>query len=188
MPVTGARSDAHASSPPWSEADRLALLRSYDILDTAPEQAFDDLVLIARSICKTPIGLVTFVIEGRQWFKSETGLGLRETPIDVSFCTHVLLQPHLFVVPDTTKDRRFDCNPLVTGEPYLRFYAGAPITTSNGVPLGTLCVLDYEPRPGITPEQGEVLLALARQGGIVLEHRRALSCLREYEAASPERC
>jgi GAF domain-containing protein len=171
----------NASPPPLGEADRVALLRSYGILDTAPEQAFDDLVLIACSICKTPIGLVTFVTEGRQWFKSEVGLGLRETPIDIAFCAHVLFQPHLFVVPDTTKDSRFDCNPLVIGEPYLRFYAGALITSNNGVPLGTLCVLDYEPRPGITPEQGEVLLALARQGTILLEYRRTLSRLREYE-------
>jgi GAF domain-containing protein len=158
----------------WSEAGRLATLEAYGILDTPPEQAFDDLARIAAVVCKTPVALFNLVAEDRQWFKAEVGLGKRETPIDVAFCTHVILQPHLFVIADTTRDPRFNCNPLVTDEPFLRFYAGAPLLTGNGVPLGTLCVLDYAPRPGVTPEQGEVLMALARQGTILLEYRLAL--------------
>ena len=163
-----------AESQGWTETERLAALAQYDILDTPPEQPFDDLARLASLMCKAPIALVNFVTGKRQWFKAEHGLGLRETPLDVAICTHVILQQHLFIVPDTTKDPRFDCNPLVTGEPYLRFYAGAPLVTADGLPLGTLCVLDYVPRPGLTLEQGEVLLTLARQCSLLLEYRRAL--------------
>jgi GAF domain-containing protein len=110
----------------WNEADRLAMLEAYAILDTPPEQAFDDLARLAAMMCKAPVALVNFLSEDRQWFKAKVGLGRRETPIDIAFCTHVIRQSHLFVVPDTTKDHRFNCNPLVTEEPFLRFYAGAP--------------------------------------------------------------
>jgi len=158
----------------WTEAERLAALSSYDILDTQPEQPFDDLARLAALMCRAPIALVNFVAESRQWFKAEVGFGRSETPLDIAFCTHVILQPHLFVVPDTTKDARFDCNPLVTDEPFVRFYAGSPLLTGDGLPLGTLCVLDYTPRLGLTPQEGEVLLALARQCSVLLEYRRAL--------------
>jgi len=158
----------------WSDADRLAALDAYDIVDTPPEQAFDDLARIASLVCRTPVALVNFVTHNRQWFKAEIGLGRRETSLDVAFCSHVILQPHLFVVPDTTKDPRFNCNPLVTDHPFLRFYAGAPLVTGTGVPLGTLCVLDYAPRLGLSTDEAEILLALARQGTVLLEYRRAL--------------
>lgn len=158
----------------WTEPDRLAALSSYDILDTPPEEAFDDIARLAGLMCKAPVALVNFIAAKRQWFKAEVGLGRRETPLDIAFCTHVILQPHLFVVPDTTKDARFNCNPLVTGEPYFRFYAGSPLLAASGLPLGTLCVLDYVPRPGLTAEQGEVLLTLARHSSVLLECRRAL--------------
>ncbi|MFC4173476.1 PAS domain-containing protein [Microvirga sp. GCM10011540] len=147
----------------WEEADRLAALRNFEILDTDPEPAFDDLATLATRICDAPIGVLNFIDEGRQWFKSEIGLGVRETPLDISICARAILQPGLFVVPDTTKDPRLTCNPLITGEPNLRFYAGALLETEDGLPLGTLCVLDYNPRPeGLTKEQEEALQALAR--------------------------
>jgi GAF domain-containing protein len=167
--------------PGWSEADRNRAVQMYGIVDTPPEQAFDDLAVIAAHVCNAPIALVNFLFEGRQWFKAEIGFGRHETPIDLAFCTHVICQPHLFVVPDTTKDDRFSGNPLVTGVPHLRFYAGAPLIAPDGVPLGTLCVLDYAPRAGITLAQGEVLLALARQATMLLELRRATRRLAELE-------
>jgi GAF domain-containing protein len=172
---------AVAHKPRWSEAERLAALYAYDILDTLPEQEFDELARIAAYVCSAPIALVNFLAEDRQWFKAEIGLGRKETPIDLAFCTHAILQPDLFVVPDTTQDIRFNCNPLVTEEPYLRFYAGALIVTNAGVPVGTLCVLDYVPRPGISLEQGNMLLALAHQATLLLELRLTRRRLAEYE-------
>lgn len=162
-------------SPSWTESERLAALRGYRILDTAPEEAFDDFVRLAGGICEAPIAVINLIDECRQWFKSEIGLGVRETPLDVSICAYAILQPGLFVVPDTTDDPRFDCNPLVVGAPHLRFYAGAPLETADRLPLGTLCVLDYAPRPGgLTERQGFALQALARQVMAQLELRRAL--------------
>jgi GAF domain-containing protein len=155
----------------WSEPERLTALDTYGVLDTPPEPEFDELARIAAHVCSTPIALVSFVSEHRQWFKAEVGFGTRETAIDLAFCSHAILQPDLFVVPDTTEDPRFSANPLVTGEPHVRFYAGAVITTGNGIPLGTLCVLDQVPRPGITLEQGDMLLALAHQAAVLLEYR-----------------
>jgi GAF domain-containing protein len=156
----------------WTEAERLKALHSYGILDTPPEPEFDGIARIAAVVCQTPIALVNFVAEDRQWFKAEIGVGRRETPLDVAFCTHALLQPDLFVVPDTHKDPRFNCNPLVTDWPHLRFYAGALVLSGEGLPVGTVCVLDQEPRDGLTAEQGEVLLILARQVTTLLEYRR----------------
>lgn len=147
----------------WREADRLAALRRYGILDDA-EAHFDDFVKIAAQICDAPIAVVNFIDEHRQWFAAELGLGVRETPLDVSICAHAILQPGVFVVPDLTQDRRFDRNPLVTGDPRLRFYGGALLETAAGLPLGTMCVLDYEARPqGLTEHQSFALQALARQ-------------------------
>jgi GAF domain-containing protein len=113
----------------------------------------------------------------RQWFKAEIGLGVRETPLDSSICAHAILQPGLFVVPDTSKDPRFDRNPLVTGEPYLRFYAGALLQTPEGLPLGTVCVLDDKPRD-LTDEQAFTLQALARQ---VMAHLELRASAKEAE-------
>src|SRR5829696_5407889 len=133
--------------------------RGYRILDTLPEPAFDEIARIAALICKASIAVVSLIESERQFFKAEIGLGVRETPLGVSFCAQAILQRELFVVPDTTKDPRFSSNPLVTGEPHLRFYAGALLETPEGLPIGTVCVLDHdEPRPeGITQEQGEML-------------------------------
>jgi len=134
-----------ADTPP-NESGRLQSLRSYGILDTPPETAFDDLTRIAAHVCETPIAVVNLIDEGRQWFKSEIGLGVQETPLEPSICAHAILQPGVFVVPDTLEDARFRNNPLVTGEPHLRFYAGALLKTPEGHALGTVCVLDYRPR------------------------------------------
>jgi signal transduction histidine kinase len=156
-----------------NEMARLRALRSYGILDTAVEPAFDDITRIARYVCQTPISLISLVDEGRQWFKSEVGLGIRQTPLEQSFCAHALLQHSFLEVPDTRRDSRFDCNPLVTGAPHLRFYAGALLRTPDGLPLGTVCVLDDKPRQ-LSSEQRDILAALARQVMSQMEFRRAL--------------
>jgi anti-sigma regulatory factor (Ser/Thr protein kinase) len=160
-----------------NEAARLKALHQYKILDTAPEQAFDDLTLIAAQICGVPIALISLVDEDRQWFKSRVGVGLRETPRSVSFCAHAILQQGIFTVADTLNDARFRDNPLVQGDPHIRFYAGAPITTQDGYALGTLCVIDYVPRK-LTDDQNNALQALERQVAAQLELRRNLEELR----------
>lgn len=163
-----------ASTPIFpNEAERLDALRSYGILDTATEPAFDDITRIASYICAVPIALVSLVDRHRQWFKSETGLGIRETPIDRSICAHALLEHSFLEISDTRNDPRTASNPLVTGDPHVRFYAGALLRTPDGLPLGTVCVLDTEPRQ-LTPQQREVLAALARQVMSQMELRRAL--------------
>lgn len=167
----------------WSENEGLVALRAYDILDTPPERAFDDICTIAAQVCRAPIAVVNLIENTRQFFKAEIGLGVRETPLDISICAHVIRQRGLVVVPDTTLDPRFACNPLVTGNPHLRFYAGAVLETRDGLPIGTVCVLDHTPRPqGLTGEQAEVLQALARQVMTQLEHRRLLITLAQREA------
>jgi len=162
--------------PSWNEADRLAALDRYAVLDTPREPEFDDIVRLASDILGAPISVINLIASGRQWFKAEVGIGADELPLDVSICAHAILQPDVFVVPDTTKDSRFDRNPLVTGDPGLRFYAGALLTTPEGLPLGTMCVLDTEPRPeGITDHQRLALEVLARQVMTQLELRRAIA-------------
>jgi len=160
--------------PSWKEADRLQAIASYDIVDTPREKDFDDIARVAAEMLKMPISVVTFIMSDRQWFKSAVGLGdMTETPRDVAICNQAILQPGGLVVPDTTQDPRFRDNPLVTGEPHLRFYAGALLETPEGLPLGTLCVLDYQPRE-FTPQQAFVLQTLARQVMAQLDLRRAL--------------
>ncbi len=158
------------------ESARLDALRKYRILDTDPEQTFDDLTLLASQICGTPIALISLVDADRQWFKSRVGVTLAETSRAVSFCAHVIQQPHLFVVPDALDDERFRDNPLVTGEPYIRFYAGMPLVTPEGHAIGTLCVVDRVSRT-LTPGQMEALAALSRQTEAQLELRKNLADL-----------
>jgi GAF domain-containing protein len=119
-----------------AEEYRLDALRRYGILDTPREADFDEVVEVTSAICGTPIS-VNLIDYGRQWFKAEVGLGVRETPLDSSICAHAILQPGLFIVPDTTLDNRFSNNALVVGDPHLRFYAGALLETPEGFPLGT---------------------------------------------------
>jgi PAS domain S-box-containing protein len=170
--VTDPRPDPKAR-PSWTEAERLAALDRYAILDTPTEQTFDELVQLASEICGAPVAVVNFIADTRQWFKAETGIGVREMPLDLSICRHVLLEPGLTVVPDLRDDPRFDRNPLVEQDGGLRFYAGALVETPEGLPLGTVCVLDTKPRPdGLDGYQGRLLLALARQVASELELRR----------------
>jgi anti-sigma regulatory factor (Ser/Thr protein kinase) len=159
------------------EAARLKALHHYRILDTDPEQAFDDLTLLASQICGTPMALISLVDEDRQWFKSRIGIDVAETARSISFCAHAIQKPELMIVPDTLSDGRFRDNPMVVGDPHVRFYAGAPLVTREGEALGTLCVIDREPRT-LSQGQKDALDALRRQAQAQLELRRNLVELR----------
>jgi PAS domain S-box-containing protein len=155
-----------------SEPARLAALARYEMLDTPREKEFDDIAALASAICEAPIAVVNLVGDRRQFFKAEVGLGVRETPFESSFCAKALLEEDVLVVPDATADARFDCNPLVTGEPHIRFYAGVLLKTDDGFPIGTLCVLDFAPRE-LTAVQLEALRVLARHAMAAFDLRLA---------------
>src|SRR5882724_8066297 len=161
---------------PASEKKRLKVLWQYQVLDTVPEEVFDDLTELAARICEAPIAMITLVDEDRQWFKSKLGVTVSETSRDISFCTHAIGQPELFIVPDATLDERFAQNPLVTSDPQIRFYAGAPLVTPDGHALGTLCVIDKIPRE-LRLEQKQALRVLARHVMTQLELRRHTGAL-----------
>ncbi|MBD8631411.1 MAG: ATP-binding protein [Massilia sp.] len=165
-----------SNSANFDEDARLAVLDSFGILDTPPERSFDDVVRLVSELLDAPIAAVNLIARGRQWFKSEIGLGTREMPLDNSICRHALLQQEQMIVTDTQNDPRFSCNPLVTVDGGLRFYAGAVLRTRDGVPLGTLCVLDKKPRPeGLTEQQQFMLTTLAHQVMSQIELRQALA-------------
>ncbi len=147
---------------PDNEAERMNTLRGYGILDTNPEDCFDELTRLAGSICGTPISLVSLVDEDRQWFKSKTGLEVCQTLREDAFCAHAIMSSDLFMVPDASQDPRFATNPLVVGERHIRFYAGAPLTAPNGHHLGALAVMDQRPRQ-LSREQMESLRILSHQ-------------------------
>ena len=165
---------------PANERERLADLERYRILDSLPEAAYQDLVKIAAGICGTPMGLVTLIDEDRQWFKAKIGVDGDSTSRDVSFCAHAINDPeHLFVVNDARLDPRFADNPMVTGAPNVRFYAGAPLVTPAGNALGALCVVDREPRT-LEPFQVEAMQCLSRQVVALMELRKAYRELRHH--------
>ncbi|MFK7789291.1 MAG: HD domain-containing phosphohydrolase [Phycisphaeraceae bacterium] len=151
-----------AAVKPSNESERLSALRSYDLLDTQATRGFDDIVELTAHLFDVPIALVSLVDDDRQWFKAKCGLDACQTPRDISFCGHAILQSGVFVVEDALTDHRFFDNPLVTGEPYVRFYAGAPLVDRDGFLLGTLCINDTKPR-GLSDRDCELLQKLAAQ-------------------------
>ncbi len=175
---------------PPDEPQRLDALRRYQILDTAAEDSFDELTRLAAQICKAPVALISFVDAERQWFKSRVGVQDTETAREVAFCARTILSTDLFIVPDAHADERFAANPLVTGPPYVRFYAGAPLITQDGYSLGALCVIDHVPRE-LTDEQQQALKTIARQIVVQLELRHTATELArlnmELEKSAEER-
>ena len=162
-----------AASLPPQEQERLAALRRYEVLDTTPEETFDELTEFASRLCDTPIALISLVDADRQWFKARVGLGAPETHRDLAFCAHAILRRELFEVRDTFDDARFADNPLVVGDPKIRFYAGTPLVTPEGQAIGTLCVIDRVPR-ALTDLQRAGLHVLGRQVIAQLELRTVL--------------
>lgn len=166
---------------PENEAERLAALRRYGILDTPAEDEFDDFTFLAAQICGTPIALVSLVDAERQWFKSRYGLDATETPRDISFCGHAINGQDIFEVSNATEDQRFRDNPLVTADPNIRFYAGAPLIAPDGYNVGTLCVIDSVPHR-LAPSQREALQRLSRQVVARMEVRLSNRRLAEQAA------
>lgn len=160
-----------AARLPRNESERLAALLDSRILDSEQEEDFDALTRLAAHICETPIAAVSLIDDHRQWFKSKVGLDVSETPRDVAFCAHTILESECLVVPDAADDDRFATNPLVTGDPHIRFYAGIPLETSDGFSLGALCVIDRKPRE-LTTAQRDALDVLSRHASQLLDGRR----------------
>jgi diguanylate cyclase (GGDEF)-like protein len=173
---------------PDNEASRVELLHEYGILDTLPEQSFDDIAFLAAYICHTPVAMISLVDTHRQWFKSKIGTETAQTPREHAFCAHAILTPSdVFVVNDAAQDARFAANPLVLGDPHIRFYAGAPLVAPSGEAMGALCVIDREPRQ-ITPDETKALQALSREVIAQLELRRSLTALEGIVLQQEEYC
>jgi diguanylate cyclase (GGDEF)-like protein len=168
---------------PHNERERLEALRSLDILDTLPEQEYDDVIHLAASLLRAPIAAISLVDEEREWFKSSIGMSAPETARSISFCGHAILGTETFIVPDAALDERFRDNPQVTGNPRVRFYAGVPLTTEDGCNIGALCVKDREPRQ-LTADEVNILRVLARQ---VVAHFQVRRQLKELQQANAER-
>lgn len=166
---------------PDNEAERIQALREYSILDTSPEQDFEDITKIASEICQTPIALITLIDSDRQWFKSNHGLNVTETPRDYAFCAHAINTPNeILTVEDSRQDKRFADNPLVTGYPNVIFYAGIPLINPAGFSLGTICVIDHIPRE-LSEKQLDSLRALSNQAVKLLEFRKINKMLLESQ-------
>ncbi|APE18196.1 sensor domain-containing diguanylate cyclase [Mycolicibacterium pallens] len=164
---------------PANERERLNVLADYNIMDSLPEQAYNDFAKLASAICGTPIALITLLDEQRQWFKANIGLGVSETPRSQAFCAHAIMNPdEVMTVEDARADERFVSNPLVTGDPGIRFYAGAPLVAPTGEALGTICVIDRQPRT-LTETQREALEILSREIIVQLELRRSIETLEQ---------
>ena len=166
---------------PAREQQRLAALAQFDVMDTPREAAFDEIAALVAAICEAPIAIVNLIGDGRQFFKAEVGLGVRESPLDTSFCAKAILEEEFMLIPDASADPRFADSPLVTGAPHLRFYAGALLKTSEGYPIGSLCVLDRRPRT-LTEVQLQAIRVLARQVMMQLEQRLATKQVAAAEA------
>ena len=161
---------------PPNETERLDALREYHVLDSEAERAYDDITFLAAYICDVPVAMISLVDESRQWFKSKVGVKRAETPRDVAFCAHAILQSEPLIVPDALKDGRFAESELVKRAPHIRFYAGFPLATAEGFALGTLCAIDRKPRQ-LSAKQQAAMTRLARQVMALLELRRASSNL-----------
>jgi len=175
---------------PDNEAARLETLRQYQVLDTDSEDTFDDLTRLAAYICQTPTALISLIDANRQWFKARVGLQARETPRDVSFCGHAILSRACLIIEDAFADERFADNPLVTGEPFVRFYAGMPLMSPEGFAIGTLCVIDRQPHR-LDVKQVDALQMLANQVMSQLELRREVrfckTALEKHKQAEAQR-
>lgn len=169
------------------EQERLEALRQYGIMDTPPEEEFDNITSLASRICGTPISLITLLDDQRQWFKASVGIDLKETPIEYAFCAHAIRNPsELTVVPDSRKDERFANNPFVTGEPHIVFYAGMPLVDDDGHALGSLCVLDVQEQR-LSPFQLTALKQLAKQVVTLLQLKKKAKDLEQLVDALVQR-
>jgi GAF domain-containing protein len=170
-----------------AEQARLEALRQYGIMDTPPEEEFENITSLASRICGTPMSLITLLDDQRQWFKSAIGIDLKETPIEYAFCAHAIKNPsELTVVPDSRKDERFANNPFVTGEPHIVFYAGMPLVDEGGHALGSLCVLDVQEQT-LTPFQLTALKQLAKQVVALLQLKKKAGELEKLVATLEQR-